>query len=510
MNGLPRGFTEAYSVGLRTQITSQNEAGLLRAYELGRWALNEGVSVLDLALLHHQVLGSVGVEADEDEQRSWLIRAAAFFAETLTPFEMTLLGVRETNQRLTALNTELAATSREALQATERLRSETLERRRAEEALWQAQKHQAVGRLAGGVAHHFNNLLTVILGNLDMVRRGVADDATQASKLERASEAARRATKLTRQLLTFSGRQMLHADRFEPSRGLPDMINLLGGSLRDHITVETDIPEGLWPVRVDSGELELALLNLAINAGDAMPQGGRLSIAAANQTLRAPRLGLEGDYLMIEVADDGPGIPPDILPRVFDPFFSTKEVGVGTGLGLSQVHGFAHQAKGAVDIESAPGEGATIRIYLPALRESSVDPGKSDSDGGVILIVEDDIDVAEVAASMLDSHGFSVKLAYRAQVALDLLRRGESIDLVFSDVVMPGGMTGLDLAREVKRSFPRIPILLATGYSDTLGGAERLGVPVITKPYQSGELCGRIGALLRARDETKADPPATT
>lgn len=510
MSDLPQEFVEAYSDALRTQLTTQTEAGLARAYELGRWALYDGMSMLDLALVHHRVLGEVETAPDEDDRASWLIRAAAFLAETLSSFEMALLGVRETNQKLVALNMELKAANEAALAANESLQAETVERLRVEEALWQAQKHQAVGRLAGGVAHHFNNLLTVILGNLDMARRAVAaaDPATEA-KLARATEAGQRAAKLTRQLLTFSGRQMLQIGKFEPSQRLPDIMGLLSGSLRDDIVVEVNIPAGLWPVMVDPNELELALLNLAINAGDAMRGGaGVLRITAANRALHDDGLNLQGDYLMIEVADNGPGIPPEILPRIFDPFFTTKDVGVGTGLGLSQVHGFAHQSKGAVDIESRPGQGATFRIFLPAVREAETDadvdlafPARTPVRPDVILVVEDDLDVAELAASILDSHGFTVKLAYRAQTALDLLLSGEPIDLVFSDVVMPGGMDGLELAREVGRAFPAMPILLATGYSDALGGARQLGLPVIGKPYRSNDLYSRIMALLHQGDE---------
>ncbi len=499
MNELPHGFAEAYATALRTQFHAQNEAGLMRAYELGRWALNEDVSVLDLALLHHQVMGSIELDPDNPDRQSWLIRAAVFLAESLSPFEMTLLGVRETNDKLVALNSELAAANQEAVSANALLQAESLERRRAEEALWQAQKHQAVGRLAGGVAHHFNNILTVILGNLDMARRSVSDPGL-AQKLERAAEASHRAVKLTRQLLTFAGRQMLQPDRLELSERLPDVISLLRGSLRGDIEVRSEIPSGLWPIKVDPSELELALLNLAINAGHAMQGGGVLRIGAANRTVTNDDLDLDGDYLMIEVSDDGPGIPADILSRVFDPFFTTKDVGVGTGLGLSQVHGFAHQSGGAVEIESEPGQGVTIRIYLPALREGAAHAGPSQDKAEVILVVEDDVDVAEIAASILNSHGFSVKLAYRAQVALDLLNQGEHVDLVFSDVVMPGGMDGLDLARELRRNFPAMPVLLASGYSDALGGAENLGVPVISKPYRSGDLFGRVSALLGKHD----------
>ena len=493
--GLPTDFTPTYANALRAQIADPSEAGLMQAFALGGAALEAGASVLDLALAHHQALGLVGPGL----QGTGLEHAAGFLVEALSPFDAALSGGRETNAQLLAVNGALAEANLLVVAANDQLQAESLERQRAEEALWQAQKHQAVGRLAGGVAHHFNNLLTVILGNLDLVRRGHGDDQALVEKLNRASEAARKAVKLTRQLLTFSGRQMLRPDAFDPSKGLPDLIGLLSGSLRGDIAVETQIQPDLWPVRVDASELELALLNLAINAGDAMGGRGRLRFTAANCTVQDDRLDLKGEYLMIEVADDGPGIPPEILPRVFDPFFTTKEVGVGTGLGLSQVLGFAHQSKGAVDIDSAPGQGTRIRIFLPATHEPTAAIKAAPVKAGIVLVVEDDVDVAEIATSMLDSHGFEVKLAYRSRVALDMLRRGEAVDLVFANVGLSGDMNGLALARELQRDFPDLPVLLAAAAREAAEGAQSLGVPIIAKPYRSGELYSRISTLLAAQ-----------
>ncbi len=497
--GLPHGFSQAYAEALQAQILEPSEAGLMRAFALGGAALEAGASVLDLARVHHQGLGRLVFESEGGEPAGGLDHAAGFLVEALSPFDAALSGGRETNAQMIALNGALAEANLLVLATNDQLHAESQERRRAEEAVWQAQKHQAVGRLAGGVAHHFNNLLTVILGNLDLVRRSHDRDLVLVEKLGRASEAARKAVKLTRQLLTFSGRQALRPDLFHPSAGLPDLIALLSGSLRGDILVETQIPAELWVVRVDAGELELALLNLAINAGDAMGGRGRLGFSAANRVLQDERLGLNGDYLVIEVADDGPGIDPGVLPRVFDPFFTTKEIGVGTGLGLSQVLGFAHQSRGAVDIESQPGQGATIRIFLPAIRDASLDPAVIASPAGVILVVEDDVDVAEIAASMLDSHGFTVKTAHRGQTALDLVRRGEAVDLVFADVGLAGDMNGLALARALRRDFPGLPVLLAAAERDAAEGAHGLGVPIIAKPYRSGDLYSRISDMLAAR-----------
>ncbi|MDP3854071.1 ATP-binding protein [Phenylobacterium sp.] len=481
-----------YGPMLSRQCREGGEAGLHDAYLIGRRALNGGYSVLDIVQAHHDGLLSLGASTPAEGARR-IERAAAFLGECLAPFEMAVRGLHASNASLMTLNTELEA-------ANSRLKAETAGRERIEETLRQAQKFQAVGRLAGGVAHHFNNLLTVILGNLDIVQRRDLDPAARHKRLAAATEAAMRGARVTRQLLTFSGRQHLKPDLFEPDARLPDLAALIAGSLGTEVSVEFAFPPGLWPVKLDASELELALLNLCINARDAMPAGGRLRVSAANRAIRDERLGIDGDYLAIEVADNGEGIAPDVLSKVFDPFFTTKDVGVGTGLGLSQVHGFVHQSGGAVDIESEVGRGTTVRLYLPALTDAETGTGTDEpalrGAMGTILVVEDDVDVAEVAVEILASCGFEVRLSYRAQGALDLLQRGEKVDLVFSDIAMPDGMSGIELAAEVKRRHPDLPVLLATGYSDALSDAEVLGFQIIAKPYRSNDLCNRIDALL--------------
>ncbi len=494
--GLPSGFCEDYAEALWVQLAEPTEAGLIRAFELGGEAHRGGASLVDLVLAHHEVLAQALTQPHAPGAAT---RAAGFLAEALQPFDMALQALRGGDLGLAAIHAELAETRLILDAAAKTAKAEALERRRAEEALWQAQKHQAVGRLASGVAHHFNNLLTAILGNLELVRREREDDPALTEKLGRASEAARRAVKLTRQLLTFSGRQTLRPDLFEPSQGLVELIALVGDSLRGDIEVVTEIPEGLWPVRVDAGELELALLNLAINASDAMDGEGRLRITAANQTLADERLGLNGDYLLIEVADNGPGIPADILPRVFDPFFTTKAAGVGSGLGLSQVLGFVHQSKGAVDVAATPGGGTTFRLLLPAAHEAAGGPARERDAAGLVLVVEDDADVAEIAASMLESHGFEARLAYRGAAALELLRSGETVDLVLCDAGLGGGMNGLQLARALREIAPALPVLLTAKDRGGAAAAQQAGVPVIGKPYRSGDLYRKIVELLRER-----------
>jgi signal transduction histidine kinase len=497
MNNLMNSLAADYEATLRGQGGENDEIWLHNAYLIGRRALDENYSVLDIVRLHRDAL--IGLDADPKAEATTgypsLRRSSAFLAECLAPFEMALRGVRDSNAELAIVNAELH-------EANTRLKAETAGRERVEETLRQAQKLQAVGRLAGGVAHHFNNLLTVILGNLDIVQRRDLGPELRDKRLAAATEAAERGARVTRQLLTFSGRQHLKPDRFEPDTRLPDLSALIAGSLGAEVSVEFEFPPGLWPVKVDAAELELALFNLCFNARDAMKGGGRLRVAAVNREIRDERLGIDGSYLAIEVSDSGEGIPPELLSKVFDPFFTTKPVGVGTGLGLSQVHGFAHQAGGAVDIESLVGRGTTVRLYLPALNDAEVGGGAEQSGRcgslGTVLIVEDDVDVAEVAATILANSGYEVRLVHRAQGALDLLRRGEKVDILFSDIVMPDGMNGLDLAAQVTLEHPDMPVLLATGYSDALSDAQGQGFQIIGKPYRSNELCNRISAMLLA------------
>jgi signal transduction histidine kinase/CheY-like chemotaxis protein len=492
-----------YAASLDAHLADAGETALHQAYELGRTALNDGLGVLDIVAVHHTALAALVARSGEAAAPARLSKAADFLAECLSPFEMMLRGYREANARLTASNESLARASAETAAAHERLRAETAERQRVEGALRQSQKLEAIGRLGGGIAHNYNNVLTVVLGNLDMAEPQVADDPDLARMLAMMRRAAERGVKVTKYLLAFSRKQMLRPELIEPSEQLGEIASVLDGSLRGNISVETELSSDLWALRIDPAELELALLNLALNARDAMPDGGVLRIVGANRTLFDERLGLDGNYLVIAVADNGTGIAPEVLPRVFDPFFTTKEIGAGNGLGLSQVHGFAHQSGGAVDIESTLGTGTTVTLYLPAARGAAAAAAAARSTlhehgtGGTVLVVEDDVEVAQLAADLLKRCGFRVKLAYRARTALDLLQTGEPIDLIFSDIMMPDGMSGIELAEEVRIRFPTIPVLLATGYSDAVLDAIGKGLQIITKPYRTQELCASITGLLR-------------
>jgi PAS domain S-box-containing protein len=376
------------------------------------------------------------------------------------------------------------------------------ERRRLEERLRETQNLEAIGRLAGGIAHTFNNLFQVMFGNLHLAERRTDDDGARAS-LAKVVQAAERGALVTRQLLAFAREQTLDSRWVEPSESLRASVAFVTQSLPGNVLVRTDIPSPLWPLQIDLSELRLALVNLALNARDAMPKGGALEITAVNEPLSSPRLGLDGEYLVIKVADTGAGIPPEVISRVFDPFFTTKDPAVNRGLGLSQVHGFAYQSGGAVEVRSAPGEGTTVTLYLPSSQNMRLAAVSSDSahsetahKAATVLLVEDDLDVAEVTAALLEECGFDVRLTHRTSEALNVLLQGNRVDLVLSDIMMPGGMSGMQLAEEVRTLLPQLPVLLATGFSDAAADAASRGLPIITKPYTMEELCASVMGLI--------------
>src|ERR1044071_4089785 len=272
------------------------------------------------------------------------------------------------------------------------------------------------------------------------------------------------------------------------------LVDLLKPSLPDEIELTVDIPADIWPMQADAGDLELALVNIVLNARDAMPHGGKVTITAQNRMLSADDPETEhlaGEFVALSVRDNGPGIASEHLPRVFEPFFTTKEVGRGTGLGLSQVYGFAKQNGGAVTIASASEGGTTVTLFLRRAERSLAETAAGEvrlKPGSRVLLVEDNSDVAEAAAAMLESIGCSVKRVAAAEPALELLRAGETFDLVFTDIVMPGGMDGVDLARTLRTRYPSLTVLLATGYSNAAQKAAGEGFPILLKPYQIGAL----------------------
>ncbi|MGJ4891388.1 response regulator [Bradyrhizobium sp. HKCCYLRH3099] len=394
--------------------------------------------------------------------------------------------------------------TRALAESNEHLRVEMAERARVEETLRQAQKIEAIGRLTGGVAHDFNNLLMVISGGLDMLDRQ-SDPARRRRLMDGMIQAAQRGASLTRQLLAFSRRQELRPEPVDIARQIGGMRELLDRSLRGDVHVQFEFPDNLWPVEVDPGELELVVLNLAVNARDAMPSGGTIVVRAENlRDLDDDELA--GDYVRLSVIDTGTGMSDEVRVRVFEPFFTTKDIGKGSGLGLAQVYGFVTQSRGSVRIDSAIGNGTTIALYLPRSTQAAskdqhhlVDldrPRPRRPDEGRVLLVEDDDEVAALVSEMLRQLGYDVTRAASAAAALGALADGRNVDLVFSDVMMPGGMNGVDLAREIQKRRVDMPILLTSGYSGAaVHAAREAGVRILPKPYRIDELAAALDAV---------------
>jgi PAS domain S-box-containing protein len=373
---------------------------------------------------------------------------------------------------------------REAQQALEKIQRQLAE----------SQKLDALGQLTGGVAHDFNNILMIIAGNLHALKKIAGNDARSLRAIQAIETASQRGASLTRQLLTFARRQSVNpqtVDLLDCIHSVRQVLDTgLGGSVQLHIDADEDI----WPVTVDTAEFETALVNLVVNARDAMPNGGSITIRAGNTHIDDGVR--KGDYVAIKVEDTGMGIPPDVIAKVFDPFFTTKPVGKGTGLGLSQVHGFTHQAGGTIAVASELGKGTIFTICLPR-GESPVAPPEIDSSigRGTVLLVEDNPDVANASTGLLEQLGYSVRWVSNAEAALEELDR-DGIDFVFSDIVMPGKMDGLGLAHAIKQKRPGLPILLVTGYSEAAQSA-RAAFPMLRKPYQLHELSRAMSELCR-------------
>ena len=375
------------------------------------------------------------------------------------------------------------------------------ERRDAELKLEQMQKHlaesqklDALGQLTGGVAHDFNNLLMVISGGIHTLKKGVGDNARLQRAVATIETAVKRGASLTSQLLTFARRQSVNPQPIDLAERIEAIRDVLYTGVGSGVALTFNIGRDVWPVTVDISELETALVNLVINARDAMPMGGTITIAARNRAA----IGDAGDHVAISVEDTGTGIAPDVLGKIFDPFFTTKPIGKGTGLGLSQVHGFAHQAGGTVEVESELDKGTKVTVLLPresahpkAIVQDVADAGGS----GTVLLVEDNPEVASVSCSLLEQLGYTVRRVSDAETALREVER-DGIDLVFSDIVMPGKIDGLGLARRLKEIRPDLPILLATGYSDAAANA-RGNFPILRKPYEIHELSRAIAKLPR-------------
>jgi signal transduction histidine kinase/ActR/RegA family two-component response regulator len=436
----------------------------------------------------------------------------------------------------------LALSTRHALRGlvkrTAELEAESARRHEAEETLRQVQKMEAVGQLTGGIAHDFNNLLTIIIGNLDTMKRQLTKAATStdisalSAKLTKPLEGALRgagnAAQLTHRLLAFSRRQALEPARLDLNRLIADILDMLRRSIGEQISIETVLSAGLWPSFADPHQLENVVLNLALNARGAMPNGGCLTIETANTFLDesySRQFGdvEEGQYVVLSVTDTGTGIPKDILDRVFEPFFTTKAVGEGSGLGLPMVHGFVKQSGGHIRIYSEEGHGTTVKVYLPRLTQADevhaapaakvpdVAPVPKAEPNETILVVEDNEGVRDYARRVLDELGYRVIEASDARQALTLLANTPDIDLLFTDVVLPGAVTGRVLADKVRAMNPALPVLFTTGYTrNAIVHQGRLDpdVHLLNKPYTQQDLARKVRELLDAAQLTQ-EPPAS-
>jgi signal transduction histidine kinase/CheY-like chemotaxis protein len=421
----------------------------------------------------------------------------------------------ELESRVHERTEELAATNRQ-------LMSQIEERERVEETLRQMQRLEAVGQLTSGVAHDFNNLLTVILGNLQFLERDLKAQGVDGKSMRRLSHmriAAERGAKLTDQMLTFSRRQRLQPKTLDLNAVIDGMRELLQSTIGGSVQIETQLAPDVWAAFADPTQLELAVLNLAINARDAMPVGGRLTVTTANVSLGQPLWPEDppaGDYVQICVADKGAGMSDDVRRKAFEPFFTTKDVGKGSGLGLSQVLGFAKQSRGGVRIRSIPGEGTSVYIYLPraepaTLQETAAAPAAQThcvTQGGTILLVDDDRAVRDVTASMLRDLGYVVLEAGSGGASLDLVERERNVDLVVLDFAMPG-MSGVEVARQLKARSPSLPVMFITGFADR---AAIEGVDpecILGKPFETGVLAEKVKrALIRGAAQRQSHAPA--
>jgi len=378
------------------------------------------------------------------------------------------------------------------------------DRRSLEEQLAQARKMEAVGQLTGGVAHDFNNLLTVVLGNIDMLGRKQEDDARRLRRVDAIRQAAERGRDLTRQLLAFSRRQHLTPVTLDVIGLIRDFAPLMRQAVGEAVTLDLQLPDQELNTHVDSTQLETALLNLAVNARDAMPDGGTLTIAVRREPAE---VGL--GYIIIEVRDTGAGMSAEVRERVFEPFFTTKEVGKGSGLGLSQVYGFVRQSDGEVRLDSEVGRGTTFQLLLPATSASAEPtaprPQPTTVEGGVerLLLVEDDPTVLALTLDVLTGLGYQVQTATNAAEALEILQSQAEIDLLFSDIIMPGGVSGVSLARTARELRPQLKVLLTSGF---IGDGQALNAsdfPLLDKPYETPVLAAMLRKLLDKPDDRK-------
>jgi PAS domain S-box-containing protein len=439
-----------------------------------RWFLSRASPFHDA---DHRITGWFGTNTDVTEQQA---------AEELLERR-----VEERTSELEAANRQLA--------------DQIVERERIESALRQAQRLEAVGQLTSGVAHDFNNLLMVVLGNIRQMQKADMEPAT-SRRLHMMAQAAERGAQLTAQMLAFSRRQALEPRAVDLNETVLSMHDLLQSTMGGSVRIETVLHPNLWPAMIDPTQIELVILNLAINARDAMAVGGSLLVETANVSLGEPdraEAPPAGEYVMVAVTDTGSGMTPEVLAKVFEPFFTTKEVGKGSGLGLSQVFGLAKQSGGGVCIDSAPGAGTSVKVYLPRafarpdlMPDHAVDAPDASPKDARVLVVDDDSAVREVTASMLTELGYSVVEAGSGGAALDLLDGQGEIDVLLLDFAMPG-MNGAEVAREARARRPNVPILFLTGYADAEALIDAGEDGILRKPFHEKDLATKLRTILR-------------
>jgi signal transduction histidine kinase/ActR/RegA family two-component response regulator len=437
-----------------------------------------------------------------------VIVAASRAADFPTATQRLLLEVTA-NQAAIAIRRWQAEHALQRLNETleERVAAEIRERIKVEEAFRQAQKMEAVGQLTGGIAHDFNNLLAAVLGNLKLLRKRLAGDASALRLIDGAIEGAERGASLTQRLLAFARQQDLDPAAVDAAELIRGMIDMLRRSIGPMIQIEMAFADDLWTAHVDANQLELALLNLAVNARDAMPGGGRLTLSARNEaTLGAADGALAaGDYVCIAVADTGTGMDEATLARATEPFFTTKGVGKGTGLGLSMVHGMVEQSGGRLVLKSRRGKGTTAELWLRAVEADAASrDGRTTTRGLgreqrplVVLAVDDDSLVLMNTAAMLEDLGHTVFEAASGKQALDILRQEERVDLVITDQAMPH-MTGTQLAEAIRAERPNLAIILATGYAELPPGTDAR-LPKLAKPFRQEDLSRAIAEVVRTK-----------
>ncbi|MBN2987064.1 hybrid sensor histidine kinase/response regulator [Pseudomonas lactucae] len=419
------------------------------------------------------------------------------------------------------LEERVAQRTQALAEANQRLQNEMFERERAEDALRHAQKMEAVGQLTGGIAHDFNNMLTGIIGSLDLMQRYIA--AGRSEEIGRFTDAAvssaHRAAALTHRLLAFSRRQSLDLRPLDPNQLVASLEDLFQRTKGAHIHLKVQLGQDIWPVNTDASQLENALLNLVINARDAMPDGGELLIETANSYLDGTDITtLEpvkaGDYVMLGVRDNGSGMAPKILAKAFDPFFTTKPIGQGTGLGLSMIYGFAQQSGGHVTIQSEPGQGTCVRLYLPRLHGTALESNLPASlgeapvalAGEAVVVVEDDPAVRMLVVNVLDELGYTAHQAADSRTALPLLESDLRVDLLVTDVGLPG-MNGRQLAEIARQHRPDLKVLFMTGYAETAAerqGFLEAGMDMVAKPFSIDLLATKIRSMINADDPVQA------